>query len=280
MRAATSVSLTIGVAFATLVVVGGILAGPAILDCSHQGGGFGACLRTKVVESGLLSKDQSTVEVPVLSSESTLPVVPPAVAEAPRDSGWIEANAREYEVSPSGAAQLSAVSGRLDAAGAPPRATEAVQVALAAPAGRIAAGGLAPAPVDPVAAQLSPDAGSLRANGNAVAIADPAGTVHLPVPTGSTLITGSIGPTSGRAASAALRAELQPLPMPLVLPPPPLPPASRAAPLRKAPQTNVTSPKSRRVAPPIKYDARYPNVIVLPKPNIGENSSFATLEVR
>jgi hypothetical protein len=30
----------------------------------------------------------------------------------------------------------------------------------------------------------------------------------------------------------------------------------------------------------IKADPRYPNVIVLPPPNTGENSSFATLEVR
>jgi hypothetical protein len=31
---------------------------------------------------------------------------------------------------------------------------------------------------------------------------------------------------------------------------------------------------------PPKYDPRYPNVLVLPPPNTGENSSFATLELR
>ena len=42
--AAASVNLTIAAAMATLVAVGGILAGPAILDCSKAPNGISACV--------------------------------------------------------------------------------------------------------------------------------------------------------------------------------------------------------------------------------------------
>ena len=85
-------SLTIGAAFATLLVAGGILAGPAILDCSSQGGSIGACLRDRLDQSGLISPN---------------PPAAPSAPEAPaRTSGWIEANATEYEAPLPGAVDL------------------------------------------------------------------------------------------------------------------------------------------------------------------------------
>src|SRR3569623_1992676 len=69
-RAAASVSLTIGVAFVTLLVAGGILAGPAILDCSHQSGGIGACLRAKEQDAGLLPDVPSSSSAPAVSLQT------------------------------------------------------------------------------------------------------------------------------------------------------------------------------------------------------------------
>ena len=85
-------SATVGVAAATLLVVGGILAGPAILECSRDSKGFGACLRDKVADTGLIAPDTERTERPEIvadiSSEPTLPQAP---------AGWMEANANEYD---------------------------------------------------------------------------------------------------------------------------------------------------------------------------------------
>jgi hypothetical protein len=44
--------------------------------------------------------------------------------------------------------------------------------------------------------------------------------------------------------------------------------------------TAQARPRPAAVPRPPKYDGRFPDVLVLPPPNTGENSSFATLEVR
>ena len=87
-NAATSLSLTISVALATLVVVTGILAGPTILDCARDGSKFGACLRDRVADSGLIAPEGETIEKPELVSE-TPPPLPPLVEEPPPPAGWI-----------------------------------------------------------------------------------------------------------------------------------------------------------------------------------------------
>jgi hypothetical protein len=314
-------SLTFGVAFATLLVVAGILAGPAVLDCSHQGGGLGACLRGKAIDSGLLPARDVPANVPTLVSSATPEL--PTLAEAPHEAGWIEANATEYEAPPPDAARLQAPDGTLNAgggaAGAP---SAAVEVALVEPGGRITAGGAAQPADDPVGHTdlLADPGGGLHATGSAVAVIDPASTTLAPARgivsatgsdgpaaapatgaaiapmRGTPLITGSIGRASSRSASALLEASLvpivpslmPPLELPLVGAPPPVPAravpapaAPKAAPVRK-PVAKAKAPARphRSRAPAIKYDPHYPNVLVLPPPNSGEDSSFATLEVR
>ena len=306
MRAATSVSLTAGVAFATLLVVAGILAGPAVLDCSHQTGGFGVCLRGKVVESGLLPQDEALAPMAVTSPDAAMP---PAVAEPLRKPGWIEAKATEYEAAqPPGFAQLHAPAGTIgadgNAAGAP---AAAVEIALARPGGDLSADGAAPSAADPAgpAEMIVGPTGQLSADGRALAMVDPAATTLAPLPgsvsaighdgaalplsgvatagpRGVPLVTGSIGTTGGRSASAMLEASLQPI-VPSIMPPAlePTPVAPLAAPVRKLPVKAAAALKLHRQAKPtIKYDPHYPNVLMLPPPNTGENSSFATLEVR
>ena len=304
-RAATSLSLTIGVAFATLLVVAGILAGPAVLDCSHRSGGFGACLRGKVVDSGLLPQDEAPPAMPVLAADAT---VPPAVAEPSRNVGWIEANATEYETATPAVAQLRAPEGTIGAdgkaAGAP---TAAVEIALAEPTRHLSATGAAPSAADPagLTEMIADPAGQLSADGRAVAVVDPTATSLAPLPGivsatgrdggamplsgavtaephGVPLVTGSIGPTSGRAASAMLEASLSPI-VPSLMPPAlePAPVAPLAALHRKPAAKAAAAPRPhQQPRPMVKYDPHYPNVLVLPPPNTGANSSFATLEVR
>jgi hypothetical protein len=287
-RAAASVSLTIGATFATLLVAGGILAGPAIVDCSRQPDGVGACLRAKFDQSGL-RQHALVPPAPSAVPETPASVAPPTLAEA-RPQGWLEANATEYEPPASmGTASLVAPVGRVDAIGSlgvPPVVPG--EVAVTSPQGSLAAGGrMSSAAPDPVAdIALVEPAGRLTANGSAVAQPDTAITSRGAEPAvarGTALITGSIGGASAPHGTATLEATLEPpaaapLPIEIRLPPAPIrpKPVARPAPPRAAAAVPArTGP--RRV---IKADPRYPNVIVLPPPNTGENSSFATLEVR
>lgn len=72
--------LTIGAAAATLVVVGGVLAGPAILHCHGSDLGFGACLRNEVVKAGLLPHPE-----PLPPIEDVTPAAPKTVVETPEE---------------------------------------------------------------------------------------------------------------------------------------------------------------------------------------------------
>lgn len=277
-RAATSLSFTIGIALATLVVGGGILAGPSVIDCSRQPDSFGACLRSKVIAGG------------VLPAEPSLPSL--VSSEPPRLAGWIEANATEYEAPLPDLVQLSAEPGRLDAAGALPGTPEiSAKIALAHPSVSLRADGLAPLPRRSGDASLGPViTGSIDATGDAgvprnglsatTSVAAPALTAPPPA-------SGRIGGTAhgqGRASLAPqLIADLSPVPplsemVPAPVPQglPPLMPRPLAAPSAAA----QLEPKSVARPRPPKYDPRYPNVLVLPPPNTGENSSFATLELR
>ncbi len=100
-RAAASLSLTIGVAFVTVLIVGGILAGPTILDCSHQPSRFGACLRDRLDHSRLAPVKDEPSQAPVLSSESAAPSAPESPpshqADLGHPDGWLDARANEYE---------------------------------------------------------------------------------------------------------------------------------------------------------------------------------------
>jgi hypothetical protein len=71
--AGASVSLTVGIAVATSLVVAGILAGPAILDCSKSDGGIAICLRAKAEAVGWLPLARQTGQVAASALEMTPP---------------------------------------------------------------------------------------------------------------------------------------------------------------------------------------------------------------
>lgn len=277
VRAATSLSFTVGIAFATLLVTGGILAGPAILDCSHQSGSFGACLRGKVVEGGFLPPD-------------TPAPLPAQTAEVPKTSGWIAANATEYEASTSASAELTPGLGRLDALGGVPSAEVNGEVALADPAAKIDAGGVAPLRAPSGTSELVPTTGSIDAMGGGEFHSSLAGATSIEPPPLLTppQVTGQVGTAhagQGRVWLAPqLVADLSPVPpLDRVVEPivPKAPPQLMPRPLPALPKLTAQAKPKPLVAPrPPKYDSRFPDVLVLPPPNTGENSSFATLEVR
>jgi len=276
---AASLSLTIGIAFATLVVTAGFLAGPAVLDCSHEPRSFGACLHGKVVDSGLLA------------SEPAAPAVVSSAELASRAPGWIEANATEYETPTSGVAALVAEPGQLDAFGALPSSEVSAQVALVDPGANVLAEGLAPLPAASANAALTPIiTGSIDAAGDGVRANGVAGDASveppaLPAPPQASGRVGIAARGQGRASLAPqLIADLSPVPPVTEIVPPPAP---KMKPPRVAPRPPAL-PKALAQAKPApivtprspKYDPRFPSVLVLPPPSTGENSSFATLEVR
>lgn len=278
-RAATSLSFTIGVAFVTLLVGGGILAGPSVLECSHQPRSVGACLRARIVKGGLLP------------AEPTPPAVVSSEEPVLRAPGWIEANATEYETPAPGVAALRADPGQLDAFGALPGPEISAEIALVDPGVGIRADGLAPTARPSAEAALMPTiTGSIDATGDGAFASGLAGEARvepplLPAPPQATGRVGGTTRGQGRASLAPqliadlsptslltdLVAPVVPRAMPPRLPPRPLAPPKTTSQARPAPEAQPRPPK---------YDPRYPNVLVLPPPNTGENSSFATLEVR
>lgn len=146
-------------------MAGGILAGPAILDCSHQPAGIGACLRAKVQDAGFLPDDPSSA--PAVSVQTA---APPAET---RPQGWLEANANEYEAPAStGSADLSPPIGTIGAVGIAPITSPGPRgaAAITAPTGDIAATGQPlPAPDATAEVALAQPIGRLSATGTIVA---------------------------------------------------------------------------------------------------------------
>lgn len=328
-RAAASLSLTIAVAFATLLVVGGILAGPSILDCARDARHLGACLHGKLEQGGLLPAPAPIpVQRPIVPSEPA----PPIVAEAPHSAGWIEANATEYEMPAAPGAELSAAQGLVDAGGLAPSAVElTAEVALAAPLGFIDTKGSLDAGSPTTAdVALSTTQGRLDASGSLPAVTGPSAEIALADPAGELVARGeafatpisadvAVAPmpdrliTSGSTGSVpVLTATAEPVaitPPPAPAPPSlmqmpdtigaattgstrtaiaalvaePAPPAPAKRPIaaqqpKPAPKPPVSvHPQPKAI---IKFDRRYPDVVVLPSPNTGKASSFATLQLR
>ena len=193
-RAAASVSLTIGVAFATLLVAGGILVGPAILDCAHQSGSVGACLRAKVGQAGLLNdQPPASSSVPVVSVD--LPVPPLMAPEPQRPQGWLEANANEYEAPLStGSAQLTPPIGAIGARGnLTPKPMPQGSADVRAPAGVVAANGQTlPPPEATAQVALEQPPGRLAAAGDTPLAAPDRAQVALAQPNGRLDASGTI----------------------------------------------------------------------------------------
>jgi hypothetical protein len=286
-------SLTIGVAFATVLVVGGILAMPAVIDCSHQGGSVGACLRDKLEHSGMKPLDaaSSSSAAPVLSSEAAPPAVPePAVTApipvvTPHDEGWIDARANEYEPIPLQAEVSGAVGAQPQLAAsaelaplpveAPPEVTGSIGAKLEVDA----SASLVAEAAEPAAApsvQISTDIGEASPSVSPPTAAAKLLSVTPPDVTGN---IGSNAPISGGATLLAQTA------LPVA---PPRPPAAVQRPKADVKPRPVVAPKgpTRHLParkPPravFKNDPRFPSITVLPPPSAGQNSSFATLQTR
>jgi len=229
-RAAASLTLTVGLALVTLVVMGAVLVGPTIADCA--GDSLAACLRDRVV---------------------TRPA-----PEPPRPVGWLEVNATEYEPPPPAAVTLTAPAGTLALAGAAPAAT----------------------PPAPAAATLAALPGELTA-----AAAPPTAVPAAPVllaPVGAVAAIGTAGGEGVSPATAALAAPIGSLSAGMAPATPPMSPAIEL----HAPEKTISSPiqvpkiEAETRLPVIRFDPAFPNVVVLPAPNTGPDSSIRMLETR
>lgn len=256
VRAATSITATLGVAAATLVAVGGILAGPSILECSKDAAGLGACLRTKVIESGLIPADPKTIEQPDVPAPPT---------------GWIEANANEYEPPHASPVELAGVPMELAAAEVA-QALDPIAPVPVMPAAEFATAVLVPSAA-PVAVDLDGPAAGLTVTGAQpgemptidVALAGPAGQMTADVPLHVAPIEGAaaLGQPDDLPAGALTVIE----PMPVV-----------PAPVELHAEAVVeTVPEPEPIE--IEFNPEYPNVLVLPSPATGDNSSFRSLQL-
>ncbi|MEO7222723.1 MAG: hypothetical protein ABIY37_09640 [Devosia sp.] len=266
-RATNSVYATIGVAAATLLVVGGILAGPSILECSRDADGFGACLREKVADSGLIAPD--------VSSEPS----PPA--------GWMEAVANEYEAPASTPVGLEGSRAELVAEDVTVASSEPVEVAIA-PAMELATVTVAPSG-ELANVELVGPQGAISAD---VATADTGsdGTAQLSQPNDGELTAAAPSPPAFEVAitpepidpaddltSAVEPPPSEPAPVELSAEPTPVEPEP-PEPSSVSPVPSE-SPSSSEPGLVIEFNPQYPNVLVLPPPASGDNSSFRSLQL-
>jgi len=274
-RAATSVYATLGVAAATLVVVGAILVGPALLECSRDGGGFGACLRGKAADSGLISQELSS--------------------EQPAPAGWMEAVANEYappvsvqvelegtpadllaevaESSSAEAAQVAITPAAELATIAPAQEEPAVSVALNGPQGEISARGtLVEKGVDGIAGLSQSDDGMLMAEAPSEAAAGVSVAVEPIGPADD--LTSAVEPPPSEAAPVELSAE------PISSEPEPSDPEpSHPQPSEPSPPSSEPEAPFAEPAIVVEFNPQFPNVIVLPPPTVGDDSSFRLLQL-
>jgi hypothetical protein len=265
-RAAASVYATLGVAAATLVAVGGILAGPTLLECSTNPDGFGACLRDKMAEGGLIGPDVERAEKPDLiadiSSEPSVPEPQP---------GWMEAAANEYEPPVSVPVELAGGPAAITAAEIAPEALPLVEIEVA-PVSEFATAALVqgaePATVElegPASGLVAEGASSTEAPAVEVALVGPEGAVTavsppLATPLGGTAVLTEPGELAPGAVTVLAPPSLGPVPVEL-----------------RAEATVDPVPEPAQVV--IEFNPSYPNVLVLPPPAEGDNSSFRSLQL-
>ena len=260
-------SATIGVAVATLLVAGGIVAGPSILECSSDSNGFGTCFRDKLAAAGLLAPEAAPTGPPGIVADA--PGEPPP---APAPAGWMQAAANEYEAPAGAPVELSGPAAGIAAIAAAPEAAPPPMVVAVVPPMELAVA--APAPAAAAAtvtlegAEPGLAAGSSSSSGPAapaeVALAGPPGKVAVMAPTpeadndGAALLSGPEGALAGAAPEVA--------PDPVIVPLE-LQAEASAEPIEAPPP----------IAP--EFDPQYPNVLVLPPPAEGDNSSFRSLQL-
>ncbi len=286
-RASNSVYATLGVAAATLLVVGGILAGPSILECSRDADGFGACLRDKVAESGLIAPDDERIEKPdVVADISSEPSAPPP------PTGWMEANANELEPPVAVPVDLAGTPVDLAAIEVVPEAEVPVEVAVA-PAAELATAALAPSD-EPASVQLAGPELSVVAEGALssepsepaqVALTGPEGAIvaagpalHAPVEAAAVLtqpaeLSAEATPSEPEADATVTPEPIEPPGTLTVVDPTP----SEPAPVDLTAEASVEPVPAP--APVIAFNPQYPNVLMLPPPAEGDNSSFRSLQL-
>ena len=275
-RAAASLSLTIVVACATLLVVGGILAGPTLLECSHKPGSLMACVDEKLARWQGSPEASSSPEPQLASSSSSVALSAPLLVESSTERpGWIDARATEYEPprassveAPASSANPASVASTVSSV---PDARAAEVPAGESPAIDLADFG-AVAPLSGIPPALLTNSATAPAAPRPVLVPPPAAP-QTPSWLSAPPITGSI-------AQPPLEAIVEPPPMPR--------PAIKAAAPTIAPVPPVQSgrppapPKKlatvKRAKPPaFRNDPRFPNVVVLPPPSSGSGSSFVVL---
>ena len=280
--AAASVTATIGTATATLVVVGAVLAWPAISSCSGDPSGLGACLREALADRGLVSPEDQAIGSP----------------EAPdKPAGWLDARATEMAPRLVPSIELNDIGPTLEVEDSDRPMAVAPKVALAPaadveplalkdlppvspttplnPTGEITATGAASAGDQPVRVALIGPAGRIRASVTDGAPEIPATTVLVPRDGGALTVSAPAG-QSGTLTTLAV----SPLPVPAAVPSDPAP-AGPVVELTAAVEP-VPVPDVRRVPPVepqpvIAFDPAFPNVLVLPAPAEGEDSSIRQL---
>jgi hypothetical protein len=287
-RATNSVYATLGVAAATLVVVGGILAGPSILECSRDADGFGACLRDKVAESGLIAPDDDGVDKPeVVADISSEPSAPPP------PTGWMEAAANEFEPPTSVPVDLAGTPADIAVAELVTEPVAPIEVAVA-PAAELATAALAPSEEAAIVELTGPELGvvaeatssSEPSEATRIALVNPDGQITAVIPILDAPIEGTavLAPPSGlnvEGASAEPVVEATVTPEPIE-PPGTLtvvdPAPSEPAPVELTAEASV-EPVPAPTSAIIEFNPQYPNVLVLPPPAEGDNSSFRSLQL-
>ena len=252
---------TVGVALATLLVAGSILAGPTVLECSRDSNGFGACLRDKIGAGGLLAPDARQPDVVAdVPSDAPLP--------SPVAGGWMEANANEYEPPASVPVELNATAADLAAAELAPASEAPVEVAIVPPM-ELAIGTSAP-PGEGAAVMLDGAGLDLVAEGTPSSDPEPPAEVALVGPQGAVTAMSPVPEVSADAGATLTMADgLQAAgadgetSVAVVAPEP-------------APVTVEATPEA---PPAIVFNPQYPNVLVLPPPASGDNSSFRSLQL-
>jgi hypothetical protein len=264
-RAATSVYATLGVAAATLLVVGGILAGPAVLECSREGGSFGACLRDKAGDSGLIAPE-------------------PAI-EPPPPAGWMEAAANEYDAPASTPVDLLGSPAALLADHLSAPSSEPLEVAIA-PAAGLAAVTAVPSAEAATVALIGPE-GEVSAE-IAPATPPPSGTAALNQPETGVLSAGALQPEVAEVVVAPQRIDPADDLTSAVEPPPSAPAPVELEPVEPQPAPPGEPEPAEDAAPEqafsepvivVEFNPQYPNVLVLPPPVAGDDSSFRSLQL-
>ena len=275
-RAAASLSLTIAVACATLLVVGGILVGPTILECSQKPGSVMACVDEKFARWQGSSEAQSSLVPQIASSSSSVALSAPLFVEGANKPGWIDARATEFESPHASVVEAPKSSAERASSAASMAASVLDDRASEAPAGTGPAVDVAD--VDP----LTPLARIPQALLTTSMIAPQRPWASLdPKP--------QVRPAPSLASAPPITGSISPSPLDTIVEPPPMPrPAIEAAPpaveLTPSPQSSPLPAPPEKLAtvkrpkpPTFRNDPRFPNVVVLPPPNSGSGSSFVVL---